>query len=78
LCSGELSKAQYADYPVFNLKVPVKCTNVPDAVLNPANTWTDKGEYEKTVKKLATLFQDNFKNYASQAEASVVGAGPKF
>jgi len=75
--SGELAKAEYADYPVFNLKVPKKCTNVPDSVLNPANVWVDKSAYDATVKKLAKLFQDNFKNYESQASDSVKAAGPK-
>jgi phosphoenolpyruvate carboxykinase (ATP) len=77
LFSGELSKASYVTYPVFNLQIPLKASNVPDAVLNPENTWSDKGQYGATVKKLAGLFQDNFKNYASQAAASVVAAGPK-
>jgi phosphoenolpyruvate carboxykinase (ATP) len=46
-------------------------------VLNPENVWTSKEDYGKTVKKLATLFQENFKNYASLATKEVIAAGPK-
>ena len=75
--SGELAKATYANYPVFNLPIPTKCSGVPDEVLNPANTWKSKTDYDATVKKLANLFLDNFKSYAAKAEESVKAAGPK-
>lgn len=75
--SGELAKASYDNYPVFNLNVPKSCSNVPSEVLNPSNVWASKSDYDKTVQKLAGLFQENFKSYASQATSDVISAGPK-
>ncbi|KAI3638775.1 hypothetical protein MIR68_003273 [Amoeboaphelidium protococcarum] len=74
---GSLNKAQYENYPVFGLQIPKSCPNVPDNVLNPQKSWDSSSEYEATVKELAKLFQDNFKQYASMAEKSVCEAGPK-
>ena len=76
--SGELAQPNhpYQNFGVFNLQVPSKCTGVPDAVLNPVNTWASKEEYAQTVKELAQLFQANFKNYASAASENVIKAGP--
>ncbi|KAI3654108.1 hypothetical protein MP228_000827 [Amoeboaphelidium protococcarum] len=74
---GSLNKAQYENYPVFGLQIPKSCPNVPDNVLNPQKSWDSTSEYEATVKELAKLFQDNFKQYASMAEKSVCEAGPK-
>ncbi|KAI3651234.1 hypothetical protein MP228_004715 [Amoeboaphelidium protococcarum] len=73
---GSLNKAQYENYPVFGLQIPKSCPNVPDNVLNPQKSWDSTSEYEATVKELAKLFQDNFKQYASMAEKSVCEAGP--
>lgn len=44
--SGELIKAQTQTFPIFNLKVPVSCTGVPNDLLMPVNTWADKRKYE--------------------------------
>lgn len=33
--NGELAKAEYETYDVFNLQIPKKCKNVPDELLNP-------------------------------------------
>ncbi len=72
-----MATVEFANYPVFNLPIPKTCTNVPADVLNPASCWSDKTQFDNTVKKLAGLFQENFKNYASQATPEVIGAGPK-
>lgn len=40
--SGELEKAQYTNFPVFNVKIPTTCPGVDPVILNPRNTWTDK------------------------------------
>ena len=39
--------------------------------------WADKEGFDKTAKKLAGMFQENFKKYADQASAAVLAAGPK-
>ncbi|KAJ3200191.1 hypothetical protein HDU83_004629 [Entophlyctis luteolus] len=75
--SGELEKAEYETYPVFNLHIPKTCTGVPSAVLNPKSSWLGSPEsFNETTQKLAKLFVKNFASYADKAEESVRAAGP--
>jgi ATP-dependent phosphoenolpyruvate carboxykinase len=74
--SGELAKAEYGNFPVFNLLIPKKCTGVPDEILNPSNTWKSKKDFDDQILKLANLFKNNFKTYASEANSEVQKAGP--
>jgi len=76
--NGELEKADYVNYPVFNLQIPTAVTGVPDAALNPALAWKDdSGEYTATLNKLGHLFQENFKLYEDQASDDTRAAGPQ-
>jgi phosphoenolpyruvate carboxykinase (ATP) len=75
--SGELAKVETVDDPIFGLAVPKTCSNVPTEILTPKNTWTEKASYDTTAKKLAALFNDNFKKYADQASEAVRKAGPR-
>lgn len=76
--SGELSKANYENYGVFNLKIPTSVPGVPKELLNPENNWTQgKEDFVVEVKKLGKLFQENFDKYKSGAIAEVIAAGPE-
>jgi phosphoenolpyruvate carboxykinase (ATP) len=76
--SGELATAEYENYPVFNLAIPKRITGVPSEILHPSKTWLGTQEsYTATVKKLAKLFSENFKTFASEASADVIAAGPQ-
>jgi phosphoenolpyruvate carboxykinase (ATP) len=48
---------------VFGLDVPVSCPDVPDGVLDPRNTWTDKGSYDAKANELKAKFEANFRKY---------------
>jgi len=61
--SGELGAAPYANTPIFNLQVPTKCSNVPDAVLLPEKAWPDKADFTKTLGSLGHLFTENFSTF---------------
>ncbi|XP_024392604.1 phosphoenolpyruvate carboxykinase (ATP) 1 [Physcomitrium patens] len=61
---GSLLNAKYVQTPIFNLSVPTEVNGVPSEVLEPQNAWSDKKLYNKTLKKLAGLFQKNFEVYA--------------
>ncbi|KAI1813851.1 phosphoenolpyruvate carboxykinase [Poronia punctata] len=75
--SGELAKAEYETYEVFNLQVPKTCPRVPDELLNPKKAWTAGADsFDKEVKKLGTLFLENFQKYESEATDEVRAAGP--
>ncbi|KAJ2368766.1 Protein kinase C-like 1 [Coemansia sp. RSA 2611] len=76
--SGELEKADYVNYGVFNLQIPTTVSNVPDKVLDPSLAWEGTPqEFEGTLSKLARLFQANFKEYADQATSEIIAAGPQ-
>eukprot|EP01137_Pigoraptor_chileana_P000324 Opistho-2@36321 len=75
--NGELAKASFVNYDVFNIEIPTACPGVPSEILNPANTWENKTEFKATQDKLATLFNDNFAKYSERATPEVIAAGPK-
>ena len=73
----KLEKVHYVRDPVFSLAIPEKCDSVPSIILQPRNTWKDKEAYDEQAKKLAGLFKENFKKYASDVGDEVKNAGPK-
>jgi phosphoenolpyruvate carboxykinase (ATP) len=76
LHSGELAGVEIEVDPVFGLAMPKRCTGVPGDLLNPRNTWSDKGTYDLMAKRLLALFQENFSTYADQASEAILGAAP--
>ena len=74
--NGELDHVHYQEHPVFNLKVPLSCPNVPDNILNPRNTWADKDSYDEKANNLAQAFVKNFEQYAMQSTEEIINAGP--
>lgn len=60
--SGKL--IEFVTDPVFGLEVPKSCPNVPDEVLNPRDTWTDKGAYDKQASDLKAMFDKNYEKFS--------------
>ena len=56
----DAGKVEYELHPVFNLRMPKSCPDVPSEVLNPRNTWADKDAYDRAADKLRGMFQKNF------------------
>lgn len=73
--SGELDDVDTIEDPIFGLHIPKEVKNVPSEVLNPRNTWVDKDAYDTSIKKLAQMFIENFKNF--EATETIRNAGPK-
>ncbi|MEX0876117.1 MAG: phosphoenolpyruvate carboxykinase (ATP) [Phycisphaerales bacterium] len=73
--NGVLEDTQTIEHPVFGLKMPTKVPGVPDEVLNPRNTWTDKNAYDAQCQKLAKLFRENDAKYDLPDE--IRSGGPK-
>lgn len=76
ILDNKLNDTQYGT-DTFGLNYPTTCEGVPSEVLNPINTWTDKAAFDHTAKKLASLFEQNFKCYADQASPQVIAAAPR-
>ncbi|KAF9388413.1 Protein kinase C-like 1 [Podila verticillata] len=76
--SGSLNNVEYEKYPVFGLDIPKAVPNVPAEVLNPRSAWgAATAEFDGTVRKLASLFNENFAKYSSEATDEVIAAGPQ-
>ncbi|MFD2043220.1 phosphoenolpyruvate carboxykinase (ATP) [Ornithinibacillus salinisoli] len=72
---GELNTVDKIQDDIFGLEVPLHVPGVPDDVLIPKNTWSDKEAFELEAKKLATKFHENFTKF-SQASKEIMEAGP--
>jgi phosphoenolpyruvate carboxykinase (ATP) len=75
--SGQLDAVKYQRHPIFNVEMPVSCPGVPDDVLDPRSTWSDKAAYDQQAKKLASMFVENFKTFEGDVDPGVVAAGPR-
>lgn len=74
---SKLDKAETITDPVFGVAIPKSVPGVPDAILQPRNTWSDKAAYDQKAKYLAGLFTKNFEKYASGVSKEVLEAAPK-
>jgi phosphoenolpyruvate carboxykinase (ATP) len=75
--NGLLDNVLYETDPVFGLKIPTVCPEVPSEILNPRNTWSDKAAYDAKAKQLAEYFNKNFAKYADYASEEIRNAAPK-
>jgi len=73
---GEIDKVPIRHHATFNLDMPTSCPGVPDDVLDPRNTWSDKDRYDAAAKRLALLFVKNFEKFGN-IQKEIVAAGPK-
>ena len=73
---GDLDSVEYEQDPIFGLKIPKTCPDVPSEILNPKNTWSDKAAYDKTADKLAESFAKNIARFSGIA-TEVTKAGPQ-
>ena len=58
--SLRLDDVEYWQDPVFGLQVPRSCEGVPESILDPANTWPSREEYNRKIDTLAARFIENF------------------
>jgi phosphoenolpyruvate carboxykinase (ATP) len=75
--TGKLHDVAFEADPVFGFDVPTECPGVPSRILNPANTWSSRAEYDHKYRALAARFIENFKLMADGCPDDVVKSGPK-
>ncbi|HJT05389.1 MAG TPA: phosphoenolpyruvate carboxykinase [Stellaceae bacterium] len=73
--AGTLKQAPVKKEGYFGLYVPEACGEVPANVLNPRNTWSDKGAYDETARELTKRFESNFKKFETYVGNDVKAAG---
>jgi phosphoenolpyruvate carboxykinase (ATP) len=74
---GKLKKVKFRKDPVFGFEVPTECAGVPQDILDPANTWDDREEYNRKYDALAARFIENFKLFSDGCPKEIIAAGPK-
>jgi phosphoenolpyruvate carboxykinase (ATP) len=75
--NGELDSVEYHTHEIFGLDIPKECPDVPSEILNPKNTWEDKGAYDEKAHDLAGKFVENFKKFEDFANEEIMAGAPK-
>jgi len=75
--NGQLDDVAYQVHPVFGLKMPKSCPDVPFEILNPRNTWEDPVLYDAKANELAAAFIENFKQFDGSANDEMRSSAPK-
>jgi len=76
ILNGDLDQVDYNQHPIFGLHMPKYCPNVPTEILDPMNTWLQKGGYISKAIQLAHSFHLNFEKFASEASEQIIEGGP--
>jgi phosphoenolpyruvate carboxykinase (ATP) len=76
ILEGELEKVDFETHPIFGLHMPKYCPGVPTEILDPMNTWLQKGAYVSKAIQLAHSFHINFDKFASEASEEILNGGP--
>ncbi|MDP9268144.1 MAG: phosphoenolpyruvate carboxykinase (ATP) [Acidobacteriota bacterium] len=71
---GQLNDVEFVHEPAFGLSIPKHIDSIPERVLNPRDSWTDKNAYDKKAAELAERFVKNFQRF--DAPEAVRAAGP--
>jgi phosphoenolpyruvate carboxykinase (ATP) len=74
---GSLAGAEFRRDPFFGFAVPVSVAGVPDALLNPRETWPDGAAYDARARALVGMFVANFEQFADHVEPGVRAAAPQ-
>jgi phosphoenolpyruvate carboxykinase (ATP) len=64
---GQLEQTDLLVDPRFGLHVPRAIDGVPQHLMQPRETWSDREAYDQAAERLATLFVDNFRQFGGQA-----------
>jgi len=75
--AGKLDGVAYQKDPVFGLRIPKECPDVPSELLDPRNTWENKAAYDQKARELAARFRENFTEFAADVPDDVRKAGPQ-
>ena len=71
---GKLASVAVAPDPNFGVLVPEAVPDVPNEVLSPRNTWSDKGGYDTAARGLAQRFEANFEQFENAVDDKVKAA----
>ena len=65
-------------FPVFNLRIPSSLPEVDAKILHPERAWSNRFEFEESLKKLGSLFTENFSRFKDIVPPELLNrGGPK-
>ncbi len=73
---GTLDAAECWTDSRFGFQVPMCCNPIPPKMLWPRDAWPDPESYDSMARRLADLFQQNFRQFESGASEAICEAGP--
>ena len=76
ILEGQLADVDFEAHPIFGLHMPKYCPGVPSEILDPMNTWLQKGAYISKAIQLAHSFHINLDKFASEASDEILNGGP--
>jgi len=76
ILNGDLDNVDYDQNFIFGLFMPKYCPGVPTEILDPMNTWLQKGAYVGKAIHLAHSFHLNFEKFTQQASEQIIEGGP--
>jgi phosphoenolpyruvate carboxykinase (ATP) len=74
---GTLNNVEFVVDQRFGFELPSTCEGVPSEILNPKRTWQDGAQFDDVANKLALMFQENFKQFASGCSDAVLDSAPR-
>ncbi len=74
---GSLAKVEFRRDPFFGLSVPTAVAGIPNGVLDPRESWADKGAYDRVAADLVGRFEKNFEQFAGGVDEAVRAAAIK-
>ena len=75
--NGLLKDVEYRIDPRFGFNIPQSCPGVPAEILNPRDTWEDSSAYDGQADQLASMFMENFGQFAADTPEPIRSAGPQ-
>ncbi len=76
ILNGKLDEVDFDEHPIFGLLMPKYIHGIPSEILDPMNTWVQKGAYIQKSIQLAHSFHLNFEKFESQASEEIKNGGP--
>ncbi len=76
ILEGKLDDVDFEEHPIFGLHMPKYIHGIPSEILDPMNTWLQKGAYIQKAIQLAHSFHINFEKFESQASEEIKNGGP--
>jgi phosphoenolpyruvate carboxykinase (ATP) len=74
---GQLDNVTYKEHEIFGLQMPTSCPEVPNEMLDPKSTWSDKSAYDVKAQNLAEKFIANFKKFEQDSSDEIKASGPR-